>query len=150
MCCANADAHRQRVHGLDGLPELHGGCDEDGFGGRELLPPGAEIVHLFGRHRNKESSQDCRSATSHEGGRRRLVAFSEINHLVAQELVQVSQLVGVGDFPIQRGVPLLRHPRGTADLDGAVTADAFASALRLRLRGRPGGGSWKTGSILNR
>lgn len=41
-------------------------------------------------------------------------------HLVAQKLIEVPQLIGIGDFPIQRGVPLLRYPRGTTDLDGGV------------------------------
>lgn len=72
------------------------------------------------------------------------------SHLVSQELIKMSQLVGIGDFPIQRGVPLLRHPCGPADFDGAVAGEAFARALCLRLRGRPRGGSWKTGSIWNR
>lgn len=43
-------------------------------------------------------------------------------HLVAQKLIKMSQLIGVCDFPIQRGVPLLRHPCGTTDLDGGVAA----------------------------
>lgn len=43
-------------------------------------------------------------------------------HLVAQKLIEVPQLIGVCDFPIQRGVPLLRHPRGATDLDGWVAA----------------------------
>lgn len=43
-------------------------------------------------------------------------------HLVAQKLVEVPQLIGIGDFPIQRGVPLLGYPRGTTDLDGGVAA----------------------------
>lgn len=46
--------------------------------------------------------------------------------LIAKELIQMAQLVGVGDLAIQRGVPLLGHPRGAADLDGRV-ADATAA-----------------------
>lgn len=58
-------------------------------------------------------------------------------HLVAQKLVEVPQLIGVCDFPIQRGVPLLRHPRGATDLDGWVAAQGFASTISLGLGGRP-------------
>lgn len=38
--------HRDGVHALDGLSELHGGCNEDVLGCRQLLPPGAEVIHL--------------------------------------------------------------------------------------------------------
>ena len=42
--------------------------------------------------------------------------------LIAKELVQVAQLVGVGDLAVQRGIPLFRHPRGAADLYGGIAA----------------------------
>lgn len=45
----------------------------------------------------------------------------QVSHLVPQELVQVSELVGVGDLPFQRSIPLLGDPRGSADPDGGVT-----------------------------
>lgn len=51
--------------------------------------------------------------------------------LIAKELVQMSQLVGVGDLSVQRGIPLLRDPRGTADLDGGVAAATAAWRLAV-------------------
>lgn len=51
--------------------------------------------------------------------------------LIAKELVQMPQLVGVGDLAVQRGVPLLGHPRGAADLDGGVAASAAARRLAV-------------------
>jgi len=48
--------------------------------------------------------------------------FWIFTYLVAQKLIEVLQLVGVGNFPIQRSVPLLRDPSGTTDLYGGVTA----------------------------
>lgn len=58
-------------------------------------------------------------------------------HLVAQKLIKMPQLIGVCDLPVQRGVPLLRHPRGTADLDGGVAAQTLTGAISLGLGGRP-------------
>lgn len=53
---------------------------------------------------------------------RSTITAKPIMHLVAQKLVKMPQLIGVCDFPIQRGVPLLRHPCGTTDFDGGVAA----------------------------
>ena len=51
------------------------------------------------------------------------------------------ELIGVGDLAVQRGVPLLRDPRGAADLDGGVAAQPFPRRVRVgagRLAGRRG------------
>lgn len=58
-------------------------------------------------------------------------------YLVAKKLIKMPQLIGVCDFPIQRGVPLLGHPCGTTDLDGWVTAYGFTSKISLGLGERP-------------
>ena len=60
-------------------------------------------------------------------------------HLVAEELVEVPQLVGVGDLSVQRGVPLLGDSGGAADLNGGVSAQTFNRALSMRLGVGPGG-----------
>lgn len=54
-----------------------------------------------------------------------------LSDLISQELVQVPELVGVGDLSVQRGVPLLRDPRGPADLDGGVATHAAGGGLRV-------------------
>lgn len=43
-------------------------------------------------------------------------------HLIAKKLIKVPQLIGVGDFSVQRGVPLLGDPCGSTDLNGGVSA----------------------------
>lgn len=67
------------------------------------------------------------------------VALSPFAHLVAQKLVEVPQLVGVGDLSIQRGVPLLRDSCGSADFDAGVSAYSFAAAVTGLRSGRVSG-----------
>lgn len=51
--------------------------------------------------------------------------------LVAKELIQVAQLVGVGDLAVEGCIPLLLDTCGAADLDGGVAPDAARLARRL-------------------
>ncbi|TNN89309.1 hypothetical protein EYF80_000597 [Liparis tanakae] len=50
-----------------------------------------------------------------------------------QKLIEVLQLVGVGNFPIQRSVPLLRDPSGTTDLygGGGLVPSGYSPLLLL-------------------
>lgn len=44
-----------------------------------------------------------------------------LQDLISQKLVEVLELVGIGDLSVQRGIPLLCDPRGTADLNSGVS-----------------------------
>lgn len=69
---------------------------------------------------------------------------SQRSHLVAQELIQVSELLGVSDLAVQGGVPLC-GPRGPADPDGGVPVDPAAALARhaVGMRGIRGQGGCK-------
>lgn len=65
--------------------------------------------------------------------------LSQLTDLVAKKLIEVAQLIGVGDHTVQRGVPLLRRAGGRVT-DHNAWRPTRPAGVRLRmLRAR-----WRT------
>jgi len=141
LCRGRRWTHLNRVHAFDGISELHGGSEEDALCWWQIFNSTLQIIHLRAEEMNYEQVEHrvfhilwgvCITCNKGQWScmylklsppppRRR-------SHLIAEEFVQVSQLVGVGDLTLQRRVALQR-PRGPADSNGRVSLDPLIALV---------------------